>query len=168
MPAAGRATAGRRPQAEPPPRARHRVRSLIARRAPRRRGPDNALGTRSATARPRSPEARLHLIRLAALLVLGVAVAAQAADPARGRVLYETRCTGCHDSSVHGRTKRTADSCAAIRAEVVRWNRNTGGTWSDDEIDDVTLWLNERYYRFPVDNGRCVTPVASITPARLR
>jgi mono/diheme cytochrome c family protein len=107
---------------------------------------------------------------LAALLVLvlGANVTAEAADAARGRVLYETRCTGCHETSVHGRAKRTADSCMAVRNQVARWNQYTGGTWSADEVDDVALWLNERYYRFPVENGRCATPIAAFTPARKR
>ncbi len=66
--------------------------------------------------------------------------------------------------SVHGRIDRVATTCAAIRAQVARWNGNLGGTWSEEEIDDVALWLNERYYRLPVEDGRCVTPVAALRP----
>jgi len=32
--------------------------------------------------------------------------------------------------------------------------------WSDEELDDVTLYLNERYCAFPVCEGRCVTTLA--------
>jgi mono/diheme cytochrome c family protein len=110
----------------------------------------------------------MRRIWLAALATITFAAGADAADPARGRALYDTRCTGCHETSVHGRAKRSADSCAAVRGQVERWNRNTGATWSTDEIDDVTLWLNERYYRFPVDNGRCASPVAALAPVRTR
>lgn len=83
-----------------------------------------------------------------------------AADSARGRLVYETRCVACHDRSVHARATRTASSCEQVRAQVVRWAQQSGGGWSEEEIDDVVLWLNERYYRFPVKDGRCATPVA--------
>jgi mono/diheme cytochrome c family protein len=100
------------------------------------------------------------------LIAIGVAGLLQAADAERGRALYETRCVGCHETSVHGRARRTAADCAAVRAEVVRWNEHGGGTWSSEEVDDVTLWLNERYYRFPVESMRCATPVAMARTAR--
>jgi len=100
---------------------------------------------------------------IAGALIVAASGAVAAADSARGRQLYETRCTSCHAVSVHGRTPRVADSCAAIRDQVARWNDHLGATWSGDEIDDVTLWLNERYYRFPVQNGRCATPMAAQT-----
>lgn len=99
---------------------------------------------------------------LAAALLVAVSSAATAGDAARGRLLYETRCTGCHATSVHGRAKRTVAGCDALRAEVERWGRQSGPRWSADDVDDVALWLNERYYGFPVENGRCVSPVATL------
>ncbi len=102
---------------------------------------------------------RIHWI--AAALIVAAGGMAAAADSARGRLLYETRCTGCHATSVHGRSPRVASSCAAIREQVMRWNDHLGATWSADEIEDVALWLNERYYRYPVQNGRCGLPMAT-------
>ncbi len=98
-----------------------------------------------------------------AALAIGVFLSAPSsmgADSARGRLVYETRCVECHAQSVHSRTKPVARSCEEIRAYVVRWTRQTPSVWTDADIDDVTLYLNERYYRFPVRDGRCVTPVA--------
>lgn len=103
----------------------------------------------------------------AMIAVSAMASLAYAADGARGRLLYETRCGSCHETSVHGRTKRIATTCESVRAQVMRWNDNQRAGWSADEIDDVTLWLNERYYKFPVENGRCVTPLANF-PAGAR
>lgn len=94
---------------------------------------------------------------LAVALLCAIACASNAADGVRGRALYETRCIACHETSVHSRGKRVAGSCAAIREQVIRWSR---GEWSAEEIDDVTLYLNERYYGFPVRDGRCVATLA--------
>lgn len=84
--------------------------------------------------------------------------AAQADD--RGRALYEARCGGCHDRSVHQRSARSATDFAAVRAAVVRWDRETGALWRGDEIDAVARYLNERYYRFPCQGPACPAPRA--------
>ncbi|MFO1301131.1 MAG: hypothetical protein U1F17_12260 [Burkholderiaceae bacterium] len=90
-------------------------------------------------------------------LACSAPVAAAAADAAQGRTLYEIRCGGCHDRSVHARTVRSAKSFAQVRAWVVNWDRQTGALWRDDEIDAVTRYLNERYYRFPCPVEVCGT-----------
>lgn len=92
-----------------------------------------------------------------AALVAGGPAAAAPADAAQGRALYETRCGGCHDRSVHARTVRSAKTYAQVRAWVQNWNRQTGSLWRDDEIDAVTRYLNERYYRFPCPAEVCGT-----------
>ncbi len=83
------------------------------------------------------------------------ALPAQAADAARGKVLYETRCTACHATSVHLRKARKASSFNEVRKQVARWSAELRSGWSADEIDDVTLYLNDRYYRFPCPDAQC-------------
>jgi cytochrome c len=102
---------------------------------------------------------------LAGLAAVAFATLACGADAERGRQLYETRCTECHATSVHGRVKRTVASCGELREQVERWGRQQGPAWTGDEVDDVALWLNERYYHFPVENGRCAAPLAALQPA---
>lgn len=70
-------------------------------------------------------------------------------DDDRGRGLYEARCGGCHDRSVHRRETRIAGDYAALRAQVLRWDRALGAQWRDDEIDAVARHLNARFYRLP-------------------
>ena len=101
---------------------------------------------------------RLWCVMLAVSTIAGGAPSqAAAADAAQGRALYETRCVGCHDRSVHGRTTRAARSFDEVRGYVVNWDRQTGALWRDDEIDAVTRYLNERYYRFPCPAAVCGT-----------
>ena len=81
---------------------------------------------------------------------------AQSPELARGRALDEVRCDQCHDRSVHQRSSRKAKSFAQVRASVVRWDRQQGGAlWRDDEVDLVTRYLNDRYYKFPCPASVC-------------
>jgi mono/diheme cytochrome c family protein len=92
-----------------------------------------------------------------ALLALACALppAASAADAERGRSLYESRCDNCHTESVHGRAKREASGFESLRGWVRRWSGNLGLKWTDEEIDDVTVYLNGRYYRFACPPSAC-------------
>jgi mono/diheme cytochrome c family protein len=83
------------------------------------------------------------------------AQAPSAPAPARGQALYDTRCIACHDRSVHRRESRQARDFAALRREVLRWSGTAGADWRDDEVDAVTGYLNDRYYRFPCPAEVC-------------
>jgi hypothetical protein len=91
------------------------------------------------------------------VLASGVPATATAADAEHGRMLYEARCGGCHDRSVHGRAVRAARSFDELRGYVVSWDRQIGALWRDNEIDAVTRHLNERYYRYPCPPAVCGT-----------
>lgn len=101
-----------------------------------------------------------------ASLALGLAglfaPVAAAADAARGGLLYETRCSACHARNVHQRSARAATSFDGVRAQVMRWSKEVGGNWTAEEIDDVTLYLNRRYYGFPCPPGMCKPNQASL------
>jgi mono/diheme cytochrome c family protein len=113
-----------------------------------------------------SSAARTGLLRAAiASLVFclgGLSDARAAADAERGKILYETRCNACHASSVHNRGVRKATSFDGLRAQVLRWSAEAGGSWSGDEIDDLTLYLNQRYYRFSCPPNVCKANQASL------
>lgn len=95
----------------------------------------------------------------AVLLLAGVAAPAVPAEGFdRGRALYETRCSACHDRSVHRRESRIATDFETLRRQVERWNENAGGEWRTEEIDQVTAYLNERYYKFPCPPSICREP----------
>jgi mono/diheme cytochrome c family protein len=109
---------------------------------------------------------RLGMPRAAiALLVLtlaGVSGAQAATGAERGKLLYETRCGACHASSVHQRSARKAKTFDGLRAQVLRWSAEAGGSWSGDEIDDVAQYLNQRYYRFRCPQSVCKDNQASL------
>lgn len=90
-----------------------------------------------------------------AACALGAEPAATPQPPDRGAALYELRCTGCHGQSVHSRDKRLAADFGAVRAWVERWRATLRLDWSADEVDDVAVHLNRRYYRHPCPPTTC-------------
>ncbi len=107
---------------------------------------------------------RLSVVMFALGLACAGFSAAAAADAERGKMLYETRCGACHEISVHHRNARKAKTFDALRAQVLRWSAESGGAWSAEEIDDVTLYLNDRFYRFPCLPRLCKAEQASLAP----
>jgi hypothetical protein len=85
----------------------------------------------------------------------GLAGTALAGDFERGKALYEARCVGCHDRSVHHRAARKALTIEGIKAQVRRWDGFMQGAWQNDEVNDVTTYLNELYYRYPCTPEIC-------------
>jgi mono/diheme cytochrome c family protein len=87
-----------------------------------------------------------------------IAFAASAADADRGKLLYEARCDGCHDQSVHARGRKAATDFDEVRNYVQRWNINLGGAWGEEEITDVAIYLNGKYYSY-----ECPITVCKVT-----
>lgn len=75
---------------------------------------------------------------------------------ARGRDLYEQSCTSCHGKSVHDRNPRSARGISEIRGFVERWSTQLGTRWSATQVDDVVLYLNQRFYHYPCPDENCV------------
>ena len=98
-------------------------------------------------------------LRIAAALAALVAAPASLGAPDRqfdrGRELYELRCQGCHGQSVHSREKRAAADFESVRDWVARWSRTVGAGWAAEEIDDVAVYLNAAYYRYPCPPTAC-------------
>ncbi len=54
-----------------------------------------------------------------------------------------------HDVSVHGRNNRVAKNYEDIRSWVARWNKTLDGLWDAEDMEDLSAYLNSRYYRYP-------------------
>jgi hypothetical protein len=84
----------------------------------------------------------------ATLAALSITAHADGLDSERGRGLYEQRCDGCHGISVHARGRKVANDYADIRALVERWSTHLDLRWGPEEIEDVTMFLNDKYYHY--------------------
>jgi len=75
---------------------------------------------------------------------------AYGADLGRGKTLYQNHCRRCHESTAHIRDDRRAGGLTELRGWVARWALQIEMGWSREEVDDVTGYLNDAYYRFKV------------------
>lgn len=85
------------------------------------------------------------------------------ADPAsaqaRGYMLYSQHCVECHTAQVHWRDGRLATDWTSLNLQVRRWQAVAFLNWNEEDIQNVTRYLNTRYYDFwpPTEVG--VMPV---------
>lgn len=74
--------------------------------------------------------------------------AGRAPDEPRGGLLYSTHCSTCHTSVIHWRERKLATDWKSLKAQVNRWQAYAKLGWREEDIVDVALYLNTRYYNF--------------------
>jgi mono/diheme cytochrome c family protein len=84
-----------------------------------------------------------------ALLLCLLSLPAAAQNPARGKLLYETHCGGCHYQRVHqrDRDKSLVKSLSGLRDMVARRAAQTGRPFTLEDLEDIAEYLNGTYYR---------------------
>lgn len=87
------------------------------------------------------------ITRTLPLLLAAAISAAPAADLGRGRLLYESFCGHCHITEIHHRSTSGIRAPADLRHLVDVWQREMGLGWSEEEIEDVSGWLDWAFYR---------------------
>jgi hypothetical protein len=61
----------------------------------------------------------------------------------------------CHDSIAYKRGDKIAKEAAQVKAQVIRWQTNSGLRWTAQDIDNVTAYLVLTYYKYPApDTGK--------------
>lgn len=73
---------------------------------------------------------------------------ARAPDESRGELLYSTHCNTCHTSVIHWREQKLATDWKSLKGQVSRWQAYAKLGWREEDIVDVALYLNSRYYKF--------------------
>jgi mono/diheme cytochrome c family protein len=66
----------------------------------------------------------------------------------RGQLLYENHCMKCHESQVHIRANRKSTSIGDVQGWVSKWQVHEKLQWSAKDINDVTEYLVDQYYKF--------------------
>jgi hypothetical protein len=95
-----------------------------------------------------------HPLTAAALLLALLAPARdEAADPYRGRLLYDTYCVPCHYADVHRRPRPRVHGLEELAGQIRTWQEVVRLGWSRQDIADVQAYLNWLYYRFPYYGG---------------
>jgi mono/diheme cytochrome c family protein len=108
---------------------------------------------------------------IVAMAIAGATTAvAQQAPPsvARGELLYKTHCVGCHTTQVHWRDRKLAGDWTGLLTQVRRWQRNAGLKWGEQEIADVTRYLNGKFYHFAPPARQALEPAAQVAAGATR
>jgi len=99
-------------------------------------------------------------MRHGARTVVGISVAGMfalagiASAQSRGELLYTTHCLACHSTQMHWRDKRVATDWDSLKEQVRLWQSRSQLSWSDNDIVEVTRYLNQRIYRFGRETER--------------
>ena len=88
------------------------------------------------------------LITPIALCLLAGALPGYAADAAHGKTLQQDKCMSCHDNDVYTRKDRKVKSLAGLKTQVQRCELALGLQWFNEDVDDVTTYLNDGFYHF--------------------
>lgn len=93
--------------------------------------------------------ARHAAAALAWLFVLAASGCADAnkGDPAHGEQIHAV-CLPCHGTSLYSSPQRKIKSLPALRQEVARWGDYYNPALTEQDIDDVTAYLNAHFYKF--------------------
>ncbi len=66
-----------------------------------------------------------------------------------GQTLHDAHCLACHDPALYTGKAPKVKSLDALKAQVERCSHGALGLdWGSTEIDTVTRYLNENFYRF--------------------
>ncbi|HWR87189.1 MAG TPA: hypothetical protein VN277_02085 [Acidiferrobacterales bacterium] len=94
---------------------------------------------------------RLSTTGLVALFALGAVVTGCSGggkgDPVRGETIHKV-CLECHGTSLYVVPERKIKSLTALRKEVARWGDYYNPVLSEQDVDDVTVYLNTQFYKF--------------------
>ncbi len=86
-------------------------------------------------------------ILVVALLAISIPTAF-AVDAKKGEKLYSAKCGGCHDTRVHTRQNRIVHTYEDLVNRVRFCDTNAKTKFSEDDILDVSEYLNEKFYKF--------------------
>ncbi|RTZ60691.1 MAG: cytochrome c [Gammaproteobacteria bacterium] len=76
-------------------------------------------------------------------------------NPEHGKQLHDEKCVGCHiskfggdGSGVYTRENRRVNSIEGLTGQVHACNDMTHAELSEDDINDLIIYLNEAVYKF--------------------
>ena len=91
-----------------------------------------------------------HLLTLLLITTSCISFAAEIDEGkmSRGELLYRNHCIECHNQQIHWREARIAKDTIGIKQQVTRWQDAIGVQWTEEEINDVSRYLNRTYYLY--------------------
>lgn len=68
-------------------------------------------------------------------------------DPVRGEKVHAV-CLDCHGTGLYGSPERKIKTLKALRKEVARWGDYYSPALSEQDNEDVVVYLNTHFYKF--------------------
>ena len=90
----------------------------------------------------------IPLLTLITLCLVAASNSLLAANVENGKKLQQKNCMSCHDDGMYSREDRFIKTVSSLRTQVQRCESTLGLTWFDEEVDDVTAYLNQSFYHF--------------------
>jgi mono/diheme cytochrome c family protein len=90
---------------------------------------------------------RQLLCALTGALLLAGCSGAPKGDPVRGMEVHKV-CLNCHGTELYTSPNRKIQSLDALRKDVVRWGDYYAPALSEQDVDDITAYLNRDFYKF--------------------
>lgn len=69
-------------------------------------------------------------------------------DAHPGKILHEANCISCHDAKVYTRPERKVLDYTQLAAQVRRCDANLGSHLFDEDLAQITDYLNQAYYHY--------------------
>ena len=85
---------------------------------------------------------------LAALVLSTSTGQVYAADIKNGKQLQQANCMSCHDDGMYTREDRKVTTLDGLNKQVRRCELTLGLQWFDDDVSDVSAYLNDGFYKF--------------------
>ncbi|HPY39982.1 MAG TPA: cytochrome c [Thiolinea sp.] len=70
-------------------------------------------------------------------------------DAHPGKALHDANCISCHDAKVYTRSERKVLDYTQLAAQVKRCDANLGSRLFDEDLAQITDYLNQAYYKYP-------------------
>jgi cytochrome c2 len=91
---------------------------------------------------------KISLLVTLTLLSSAAAMTTHAADIKNGKELQQKNCMSCHDDGMYTRENRFIKDLPGLRTQVQRCESTLGLKWFDEDVDDVTAYLDKQFYKF--------------------
>jgi mono/diheme cytochrome c family protein len=91
---------------------------------------------------------KMKNIALATLLVLFTHTAAYASAMDNGEILHDGNCQRCHQAEIYTKPDRVVKNLPQLKQRVKQCELMADLMWFEEEVDDVTLYLNKIFYLF--------------------
>jgi len=89
---------------------------------------------------------KFHILLSASLCLVPTITAASNIE--HGKTLQQQHCMSCHDDGMYTRDDRRITTLEGLRNQVGRCELTLELQWFDDDVNAVTDYLNESFYRF--------------------